>query len=204
MRHLLRLSLIACAFLVTPCLAGDLPLREGDIVFQSFPSVQTTAIELATKSKYSHVGMILRHNGELMVYEAVGPVKFTSVNSWITRDAQKHFLVKRLKNADSILTVQNLAKLRSKALTFVGRPYDFVFNWSDDKVYCSELVWKTFHGALNIDIGKLHRLKDFDLSSPEVKVIVAERYPDGVPLEETVISPQDVLMSSSLITVYVQ
>lgn len=203
MKHILTLSIVAF-FLVTSCIAGNLPLREGDIVFQSFPSSQTKAIQLATKSQFSHVGMILKHNGKLMVYEAVGPVKFTSVNSWIKRDVKKRFVAKRLKNANNILTKQNLSKLTTIALTFEGKPYDFVFNWSDDKLYCSELVWKTFHRALNIDIGNLRKLKNFDLSSPEVKEILDERYPDGVPLEETAISPQDVFQSSSLITVYKQ
>jgi hypothetical protein len=104
------------------------------------PLSQTKAIQLATKSQYSHVGMILRHNGKLMVCEAVGPVKFTSVNSWIKRDVKRHFVIKRLKNADRILTRQNLAKLPSSALTFEGKKYDFVFSWSDEKLYCSELV----------------------------------------------------------------
>jgi hypothetical protein len=136
-----------------------------------------------------------------MVYEAVGPVKFTPVDSWIERNAKRHFVVKRLKNADSVLTSRNLAKLESVALTFKGKPYDLAFNWSDDEMYCSELVWKTFHRALNIDIGKLRKMKEFDLSSPEVRKILAERYPDGVPLEETVISPQDMFQSVDLITI---
>jgi hypothetical protein len=85
-------------FIASACNAGNLPLREGDIVFQSFPSLQSTAIQLATKSQYSHMGMILMHNGKLMVYEAVGPVKFTSIDSWIKRDENRHIVVKRLKN----------------------------------------------------------------------------------------------------------
>ena len=204
MKHIVPISIVASVFLVAVCSAGSLPLREGDIVFQSFPSSQTRAIQLATKSRYSHVGIILRHNGTLMVYEAVGPVKFTSVRSWIDRDVNRHFVIKRLKNADGILTRQNLARLRASALAFEGKKYDFVFNWSDDNLYCSELVWKAFHQALNIDIGKLRKLKDFDLSSPEVKEILAERYPHGAPREETVISPQDVFESNVLITVYRQ
>lgn len=204
MKHTLTYSIIVVILLATSCNAGNLPLREGDIVFQSFPSSQTKAIQLATRSQYSHVGVILMRNGSLMVYEAVGPAKFTSVDSWIERDVGKHFVVKRLRNAERILTKRNLARLRSMALTFEGRPYDFVFNWSDDKLYCSELVWKIYHRALNIDIGKLRKLKDFDLSSPEVKKELQERYPGGVPLEETVISPQDVFQSGSLITVYKQ
>ena len=204
MREFFSFCMVAIICLVTTCFAGDLPLREGDIVFQSFPSSQTKAIQLATNSRFSHVGMILRHNGKLMVYEAVGPVKFTSVESWIGRDGDRHFLAKRLKNADKVLSRINLAKLRAAALTFKGRPYDFGFNWSDDKMYCSELVWKSFHRALRIDVGKVRKMKDFDLSSPEVKAIVAERYPQGVPFEETVVSPEDVFVSAALITVYKQ
>jgi uncharacterized protein YycO len=201
MKRIFSFAIVALALLVTDCHTCTLSLREGDIVFQTFPSSQTEAIQIATKSRFSHVGMILRHDGKLMVYEAVGPVKFTPVDSWIERNAKRHFVVKRLKNAETVLTSRNLARLRSVALTFKGKPYDSVFNWSDDEMYCSELVWKTFHRALNIDIGKLRKMKEFDLSSPEVKKILAERYPDGVPLEETVISPQDMFQSVYLITI---
>ncbi len=204
MKRILMFSFVVFTFFATTCGAESLPLREGDILFQSFPSSQTLAIQLATKSQYSHVGIVLKHNGALMVYEAVGPVKFTIVDSWIRRDAQKHFVVKRLKNADRILNKRNVAKLKATALTFKGKPYDSVFNWSDDRLYCSELVWKTFHRALNIDVGKLRKLKEFDLSSPEVRQILKERYPKGVPLEETVIAPQDIFQSDSLLTVYKQ
>ena len=47
-------------------------------------------------------------------------------------------------------------------------------------------------------------MKDFDLSSREVQMKLEERYPNGVPLEETVISPQDVFQSDALATVYSQ
>jgi hypothetical protein len=47
-------------------------------------------------------------------------------------------------------------------------------------------------------------MKDFDLSSGEVQMKLEERYPNGVPLEETVISPQDVFESDALATVYSQ
>jgi uncharacterized protein YycO len=201
MKRIFTLVIVALALLVTDCHTCTHSLREGDIVFQTYPSPQAEAIKIATRSQFSHVGMILKHNGRLMVYEAVGPVKFTPVDFWIDRNAKRHFVIKRLKNADSVLTSRNLAKLESVALTFKDKPYDSVFNWSDDEMYCSELVWKTFHRALNIDIGKLRKMKEFDLSSPEVRKILAERYPDGVPLEETVISPQDMYQSAYLKTI---
>jgi uncharacterized protein YycO len=204
MKPILTFSIILFALTVTVCDARNFPLREGDIVFQSYSSAQSREIKLATRSEYSHVGMILRHNSILMVYEAVGPVKFTPVDTWIIRNDKKHFVVKRLKNADRILTVGNLADLRNVALTFKGKPYDFVFSWTDEKMYCSELVWKIFHRALNIEIGRLRKMKDFDLSSPEVRNILKDRYPSGPPLDETVVSPEDIFQSSSLTTVYKQ
>ncbi|HTY60233.1 MAG TPA: YiiX family permuted papain-like enzyme [Bacteroidota bacterium] len=203
MRTLLRLiPFIVCA--CTLCRAGDIPLREGDIVFQTIPSSQSRAIQAATKSRFSHVGMVLVHEGRLMVYEAIGPVKFTAPDAWLGRDTNHHVVVKRLRNADSLLTKANLAKLESAAQEFEGKPYDSAFNWSDEKLYCSELVWKVFDRALGIDIGVLRKLKSFDLSSPEVQKKLKERYPDGVPLEETVVSPQDVFESGLLVTVYEQ
>lgn len=38
---------------------------------------------------------------------------------------------------------------------FKGKPYDIYFEWSDDKIYCSELVWKIYKHALDIEIGQL-------------------------------------------------
>lgn len=52
-------------------------LKDGDIVFQESISRQSAAIQLATKSRYSHMGMIFKHGNEFLVLEAVQPVQFT-------------------------------------------------------------------------------------------------------------------------------
>jgi len=204
MRSPLIAAVVFLASCAASCQSHSVPLQEGDLVFQSFASPQSTAIQLATKSRFSHMGIILRQGDTLMVYEAVGPVKFTPVDEWIDRDPGGHLVVERLKNAKAILTEGNLEKLERTAATFKGKPYDWVFNWSDEKIYCSELVWKIYYRALGIEIGGLRKLRDFDLSSPEVRMKLRERYPEGVPLEETVISPQDVFRSDALTTVYSQ
>ena len=147
------------------------------------------------------MGIILTQNGKQMVYEAVGPVQFTPITSWIKRGEGGHFVVKRLKNADSILTSQNMAKLDSVATLFKGKPYDLLFEWSDEKLYCSELVWKMYDRALNIQIGELKKLGDFDLSNPIVQDKMKERYGDAIPLGESVISPEQMFQSSLLETV---
>jgi len=52
---------------------------------------------------------------------------------------------------------------------FKGKNYDIYFEWTDDKIYCSELVWKIYKEALDIEIGELQELREFDLSNDIVK-----------------------------------
>jgi uncharacterized protein YycO len=204
MKRIPKYLLILLSLQISSCTEHVLQLKDGDIVFQTSRSSQSKAIQLATGSKYSHMGMVLTHEGEQMVYEAVEPVKFTPLASWIKRGNGSHFVAKRLKNADTILTQENMSKLYSTVNTFLGKPYDLVFNWSDDKLYCSELVWKLFDRAANVQIGRLQKLRDFDLSSPEVQSKLKERYGQRIPLDETVISPGQMFQSNLLVVVYEQ
>jgi hypothetical protein len=107
----------------------------------------------------------------------------------------------RLRDADQRLTPEAVERMRHAALRFQGRPYDFAFGWSDDRVYCSELVWKVYKEALGIELGDLQHLRDFDLSHPAVRQKLRERYGDRVPLDEPVISPAAIAGSPLLETI---
>jgi uncharacterized protein YycO len=72
------------------------------------------------------------------------------------------------------------------------------FGWSDEKIYCSELVWKIYKRGADVEIGKLQQLSDFDLSSDIVKAKLKERYGDNIPMNETVISPAAIFESQLL------
>jgi len=173
-------------------------LQNGDIIFQTSKSRQSKAIQFATKSKYSHVGIIYKNGNDFYVYEAVQPVKLTPLNNWINRGKNGKYVVKRLINAHNILTAENLKKMKSIGNTFKNKNYDIYFDWSDKEIYCSELVWKIYKRALNIEIGKLEKLKDFDLTNPEVEKIIKKRYGNNIPLNETVISPVSIFNSENL------
>ena len=140
-------------------------LRDGDLIFQTSLSGQSRAIQEATGSKYSHCGIIYRDGCDYFVYEAVQPVKSTPLAQWIARGKGGHYVVKRLAGADSLLTERNIAAMRREAARFAGRDYDLTFEWSDDRLYCSELIWKIYDRALGIRLGNLQRLGDFDLSA---------------------------------------
>ncbi|NVK65778.1 MAG: YiiX family permuted papain-like enzyme [Flavobacteriales bacterium] len=172
-------------------------LKNGDIIFQSTQSRQCEAVKLATNSEYSHVGILFKEEGKWMVYEAVQPVKKTGLSEWIARGENGHYVVKRLKNDES-LTAATLQKMKEIAATDLGKNYDIYFNWSDDEIYCSELVWKVYDEGAGIQIGELRQLKDFDLTSPQVQTIMSERYGSAIPYEEKVIAPSDLFESNKL------
>ena len=175
--------------------------QEGDIIFQTSNSLQSKAIQLATDSKYSHVGIIVNNNGKLVVLEAVQPIKYTPIKTWISHGEKSSFSLKRLKKKDSILTKSVLNKIRTKGESWIGKNYDIAFDWSDKKLYCSELVWKIYEYATGLKIGKLKKLKDYDLSHPIVKEALKERYGSNIPLEEKMISPQAIYESDLLLSV---
>lgn len=182
---------------------GQIPknFQSGDIIFQTSKSDQSLAIQLATKSEYSHMGIVYEDDGEFYVYEAVQPVKLTRLGDWIKRGEGSHYVVKRLRNANQLLTKERLERMRDFGNNFNGKSYDVYFEWSDEKIYCSELVWKIYKETLDIEIGELQELREFDLTSSVVKVKLKERYGKNIPLNEKVISPSRMFESTLLETV---
>ena len=179
----------------------DNSLKDGDIIFQTSKSSQSKAIQLATNSKYSHMGIIYRIDDKLYVYEAIQPVKLTPLKTWIARGKDGHYVIKRLKKSNKVLTPTVLTKMKKVGQQYKGKNYDLYFEWSDERIYCSELVWKIYKEGADIEIGKLEKLSDFDLSNEAVKQKMEERYGTNIPMNEEVISPARMFNSKKLETV---
>ncbi len=201
-------SVIRAAFLtVVIAFSGEssalaLPtLHEGDLIFQTSKSSQSIAVQKATRSPYSHMGVILNFDGSLCVFEAVATVRCTPIQKWIARGESGHYALKRLKSDELLSAPETLKRLRAVAQSFAGLPYDLTFEWSDSRMYCSELVWKLFDRALGVSIGDLSKLRDFDLASPAVQKKLEERYHGKPPLGESVISPEAMFNSPMLVEV---
>lgn len=178
-------------------LKSEKPLKNGDIIFIVNPSGQGKAIQLATKSKYTHVGIVLIENGKTMVYHAVEPVSKNTFDEFVNMSADGKCYIKRLKN-QSLLTEQVIKKMLAEAKSDLGIHYDLGFSWDDERLYCSEFVWKLYNHALGIDIGKPRPLKEFDLTHPAVKAKLEERYGKNIPMDEKMISPGDMYDSELL------
>jgi len=172
-------------------------LKTGDVIFQSTNSKQCEAVKRATNSKFSHVGMIIKNAKGTFVLEAIEPVSLTPLSTWISRGQKKYFEV-RTPVQELKITPKIQKKLDSLSELYLTKHYDLHFNWSDEKLYCSELVWKIYKNIFNISLCEPKKMKDFHLDDPLVKVILQERYGNNVPLEDTVVAPEDLYLSSKL------
>lgn len=181
---------------------NDVKYKDGDIIFQTSESEQCEAVRIATNSKFSHCGIIFIENGQTYVYEAVQPVKMTLLSEWIKHGKDNKYAVKRLKNADKVLTKSVLEKMKSYGKTMNNKDYDLYFEWSDEKIYCSELVWKIYKEGAEIELCKTKKLKDFNLKHPLVQQIMKQRYGTKIPYEEQVVAPSQLYDSEIVATIF--
>lgn len=177
--------------------AQDSSVRNGDLVFIQNPSGQGKAIQLATGSKYTHVGIVFFEMGKPMVYHAVEPVSVNTLDEFIKMSSDGKCSIKRLKDT-TLLNPTAINTMLKEARSKLGTHYDIGFNWSDKELYCSEFVWKLYYHALKVEIGAPRPLKAFNLTHPVVKQIMEQRYGKTIPYEEKMISPGDMFSSSIL------
>ncbi len=177
-------------------------IREGDIIFQETSGELSEAIKQATHSKFSHCGIILKKENKWMVFEAVNPVSFTPLEQWMQRN--NSCVVRRLRDADTKITPNVISAFINEAQKMQGKQYDSFFNWSDEKLYCSELVYKIYDNTLGIKLGLLQKLNEFDLKSEQVKAQLRDTYGEKIPYDEPVVSPISLLKDTKLTTVFEQ
>ena len=121
------------------------------------------------------------------MFEAIATVRYTPLADWIARGDGGRYVLKRLNARAHGRTGGEAARLGTRVTK--GKPYDLYFEWSDERIYCSELVWKMYQQAMGVKLGTMQKLREFDLSDPVVKAKMRERYGRSVPLDEPVISP---------------
>ena len=134
---------------------SDFQVQEGDLLFQdSDCGPFCTSIEKVTfgykGSKFSHVGLLMKDKEGLKVMEAITKgVVLTPIDSFLNRsfdrDKNPKVVVGRLKPRNQVLI--------PRAIDFVHRQmnkaYDEVFDYTNDKYYCSELIYDAFKSANN-------------------------------------------------------
>lgn len=175
--------------------------KDGDIIFQTSESSQCEAVRIATRSKFSHCGIIFTKDNEKFVLEAVQPVKITPLQQWIQHGRDNCYMIKRVKDT-LLLNNQKRTAMRLEGTKQLNKDYDLYFEWNDDKIYCSELVWKIYQRGANITLCKEEYLQSFNLKDPKVTAILEQRYGKNIPLREKVVAPSQLAASTLLETVF--
>ena len=145
-------------------------LQDGDLIFQTSRSSQSTAIGVASLSLYTHMGIIKRTGGSVMVVEAVGPVKETPLKSWIKRGRFERYAVHRLPKLKKV----QIDKIFTASHRLYGRPYDPYFSFDNSAIYCSELADYAFSAA-NIKLGKRQRVDELIMLTGPAKKLLKRR-----------------------------
>jgi len=171
-------------YITTICMAGLLlqacnhqpaekpfALQSGDLLFQDMDcGDMCTAIETVTQgwhgAKLSHVGIaVVDSNGHVEVLEAISKgVSLTPLSSFLKRSADTSGHPKVIVGRLNIPNSEQLAKDAVKrAMTYLGMPYDTVFNINNKAYYCSELVYFSYKDSLG---NPLFNLKPMTFNEP--------------------------------------
>ena len=177
--------------------------QTGDIIFQTTQGRLATVVATATASKYTHVGMIIMKKGKPYVIEARNRgVKMRPLHKFTEAGFGKNFSVLRPVYG---LSKEQKLKLTKEAKSHLGKKYDSKFRWDDKKLYCSELVYKSYLNALGLRLNATEKLGDFyNTWNPIILAYVERKYKNGknLPLDEEVISPVRLYESKVLKLVY--
>lgn len=181
------------------CYGRDVSLydfKDGDIVFQHIPSYLCSVIADITDSQYSHCGIVVFKNGQANVLEALGPVRYTPIKTWINRGANGHFAQLRPKN----LSNTQIKRVIQEAEKLLGRPYDIQYELDEQKIYCSELVYKAFLRGCNIKIGEKETLGSLNWE-PHEKFIRYIAHGE-LPLNRVMVTPESLARSTKIELIY--
>lgn len=217
-----RIAAVVLGAILMACLLGaEAPARAatpevlpGDLIFQESKSGQAAAITEVTGSRYSHCGIVLKRDRKLFIAEAIEPVRVVStsehplrsIEKWIGAGVGRHAVIKRVQGG---LTPERLRQLEQSMLRFQGKPYDVLFQWSDDKIYCSEFIYDSFNDpgleeAQRIPIGEVQTFSKLDLTGNLARDLIKKRYIDEgrqIDPNEKIITPVAVLNDPKLNTV---
>ncbi len=150
--------------------------KEGDLVFQTSHSAQSKYIALATKSLYTHCGIIINKNNNWYVLEASNVVKITPLEEWKNRGS--NFKLKRV--------VKTPVKIKYKK--YLGIKYDTAFKFNNGKYYCSELVYEIYKKQLGITLCEPKKVSTYFILP--LKNIMKKR---NIDKDQLVVAPCDLL-----------
>ena len=167
-------------------------VKEGDVIFQTTQSRQSPLIQLATRSKISHCGIVVMKNGKPYVLETLNTLKLTPLDKFVARSKGGRYWLKR----------SNKENIKIKYDHYLGKPYDMAFRMDNNIYYCSELVYDIYKKQLDIELCKPKKIDDYlILCTEKLPKIKREMQRRGIKKEQYAVAPVDIFDSNKLKTV---
>lgn len=194
MSLLVRLSCLAVLVVVARGPRADAPaLQSGDVVLQASRSERSALIQQASRSPYSHVGLVEVAKDGVFVLEAVQPVSRTPWRQWVRRGEGAWVTVLRPKGLDDAARARVVAAAKRE----LGKPYDARYRWDDERLYCSELVVKAFARGAQVSVGRQERVDALALT-PE-QLAFARR--QGLDPAQSLVTPGSLAQDEAFVLV---
>ena len=164
-------------------------VREGDVIFQTSKSQQSPLIQIGTRSKITHCGIIVMRGGKPYVLETLKTLVLTPLDKFIARGEDGKYWIKRSSKEN----------IKIKYAKYLGRPYDLAFKFDNGRFYCSELVYDIYQKQLGIELAEPRQVKDYLIlftdRLPKLKRAMKRR---GISKEQYAIAPVDIFNSDYL------
>jgi hypothetical protein len=164
-------------------------VREGDVIFQTSKSQQSPLIQIGTRSKITHCGIIVMRGGKPYVLETLKTLVLTPLEKFIARGEDGKYWIKRSSREN----------IKIKYAKYLGKPYDLAFKFDNGRFYCSELVYDIYQKQLGIELAEPRQVKDYLIlftdRLPKLKRAMKRR---GISKEQYAIAPVDIFNSDYL------
>ena len=161
-------------------------IREGDVIFQTSQSEQSPLLQIATRSKITHCGIIVMKNGKPYVLETLKTLVLTPLDKFIARGKDGKYWLKR----------SNKENIKIKYGSYLGKPYDLAFKFDNDKFYCSELIYDIYKNQLGIELCEPKKVSDYRILGtgkiPQIEKAMKKR---GITKDQYAVAPVDVFES---------
>jgi hypothetical protein len=168
--------------------------QEGDVLMQSLSRGELVdAIESASRSPWSHCGILVKREGHWQVAQALGNVHYTPLIEYLIQGRDLRVTGFRVKG----LTEAQRARLQPGITKLLGKPYDINYEPDDRKIYCSELVWKVYDRELGIHWGEWEAFGTLNWKPVEAFVRNVER--GKLPLDRMMITPVGLIRTDKVV-----
>ena len=164
-------------------------VKEGDVIFQTSQSQQSPLIQIATRSRISHCGIIVMKNGKPYVLETLKTLVITPLDKFIARGEGGKYWLKR----------SGKENIKIEYGSYLGKPYDLAFKFDNGKFYCSELIYDIYKNQLGIELCDPKKVSDYLMIGidklPQIEMAMKKR---GITMEQHAVAPVDIFESDYL------